>query len=105
MPPFDRAHMTSYSTLIVTMCPSFTDFEIQPVICRKSPILTHPTCIWHPCERRPRSNFVEIFRNRKLESLGYRVVVCVILRLAVLVELQLVTDTDRHRPMASTADA
>ena len=31
--------------------------------------------------------------------------VCVILRLAVLVELQLVTDTDGHRPMASTADA
>ena len=31
--------------------------------------------------------------------------VCVILRLAVLVELQLVTDTDRHRPMASTTDA
>jgi len=40
-------------------------------------------------------------------------VVCVILRLAVLVELRLVTDTDGqtqtdghgHRPMASTADA
>ena len=36
-------------------------------------------------------------------------VVFVILRLAVLVELRLVTgtdtDTDRHRPMASTADA
>jgi len=38
-------------------------------------------------------------------------VVCVILRLAVLVELRLVTDTntdtdtDRHSPMASTADA
>ena len=34
-------------------------------------------------------------------------VVCVILHLAVLVELRLVTDgqTDRHRPMASTADA
>ena len=38
-------------------------------------------------------------------------VVCVILRLAVLVELRLVTDrrtdrrTDRHREMASTADA
>ena len=31
--------------------------------------------------------------------------VCVILCLAVLVELRLVTDTDRHRPMASTADA
>ena len=39
------------------------------------------------------------------------VVVCVILRFAVLVEHRLVadrqtdTDTDRHRPMASTADA
>ena len=36
-------------------------------------------------------------------------VVCVIIRLAVLVELRLVTDTntdtDRHSPMASTADA
>ena len=32
-------------------------------------------------------------------------VVCVILCLAVLVELRLVTDTDRHGPMASTADA
>ena len=53
----------------------------------------------------PRSNFVEIFGNRKVESLGYRVVVCVILCLVVLVELQLVTDTDRHRPMASTTDA
>ena len=28
MPPFDRAHTTSYSTLIETMCPSFTIFEI-----------------------------------------------------------------------------
>ena len=33
------------------------------------------------------------------------VVVCVILRLAVLVELLLVTDGHRHGPMASTADA
>ena len=36
-------------------------------------------------------------------------IVCVILRFALLVEHQLVTDTDghghRHRPMASTADA
>ena len=35
-------------------------------------------------------------------------VVCVILCLAILVELRLVTDqtdTDRHKPMASTADA
>ena len=32
-------------------------------------------------------------------------VICVIVCLAVLVELRLVTDTDRHRLMASTADA
>jgi len=48
IPPFDRAHTTSYSTLIETMCLYFTVFEIQPVICRKSTILTHPTCIWRP---------------------------------------------------------
>jgi len=34
-----------------------------------------------------------------------RGVVCVILRLAILVELRLVTDRQGHRPMASTADA
>jgi len=28
MPPFDRAHTTSYSTLIETKCLSFTVFEI-----------------------------------------------------------------------------
>ena len=28
MPPFDRAHMTSYSTVIEAMCISFTVFEI-----------------------------------------------------------------------------
>jgi len=32
-------------------------------------------------------------------------VVCVILFLAVLVELRLVTDRHRHRPMANTVDA
>ena len=42
MSQFDRAHTTSYSTLKETMCLSFTVFEIQPVICRKSPILTTP---------------------------------------------------------------
>jgi len=60
--------------------------------------LTHPTCI-----RRPRRGgvtpveFRGIFGVRKLESLGYRAVfLCVILRLAFLVERRLVTDTDRQ---------
>jgi len=74
MSPFNRAHTTSYSTLIETMRLSCTVFEIQPVICGKSPILTHPTCIWCPRRGWPRSNFAEIFGIRKLESLGYRVV-------------------------------
>ena len=42
MSPFGRAHTTSYSTLIESMCLSCTVFAIQPVICRKSPILTTP---------------------------------------------------------------
>jgi len=58
----------------------------------------HPTCIRRPRWGWPRSNFAEIFGTRKLESLGYRVVLfCVILRLAVLVELRFVTDTDRRK--------
>ena len=58
MSPFDRAHTTSYSTLIETRVPAL--------------------------------------------SSG---LVCVIPCIAVLVELRLVTDRHRHRPMASTADA
>ena len=79
---------------------------------RKSPILTHPTCIWCPCRGWPRSNFVEIFGNKKTRVPGLSWgVVCVILRFAVLVEHRFVTDrqtdrqTDRHRAMAGTADA
>jgi len=48
MSPCNRAHTTSYSTSIETMRLSCTAFEIQPVICRKSPILTHLMCIWRP---------------------------------------------------------
>jgi len=77
MSPFDRAHTTSYSTLIETTRLSCTVFAILPVICRKSPILTHPTCIRRPRRGWPRSNFAEIFGTRKLESLGYRVVLFV----------------------------
>jgi len=37
----------------------------------------HPTCIWRPRRVWPRSNFAEIFGTRKLEWLGYRVVLFV----------------------------
>ena len=60
------------------------------VICRTSPILTHPTCIWRPRRGRTRSNLAEICRFEILESLCG--VVCVILRLAILVELRIVAD-------------
>jgi len=56
--------------------------------CQKSPILAHPTCI-----PRNRSNFAEIFGNQKTRVRGLSCgVVCVILCLAVVVELRLVTD-------------
>ena len=111
MSPFDRAHTTSYSTLIVSMCLSCTVFEIKPVIHRKSPTLTHPTYI-----RRPRRGWPGRISRRSLAPENknpWAVVWCclLILCLAVLVELRLVTDrqtdTDRHghRPMASTVDA
>jgi len=48
---------------------------------------------------------MEIFGIRKLESLSYRVVVVlVILRLAVLVELRLVTDRQRDRQTDGRTD-
>jgi len=64
--PFDRAHMTSYSSLIETMCLSRTIFETRQVICRNSSTLPYTTSIW--C---PRSNFKKIFGIKKVESLGY----------------------------------
>ena len=82
MSPFDRAHTTSYSTLIQTMCLSCIVFEIQLVISQKSPILTHPTCIWRPRRGWLRSNFADIFGIRKLVPGLSCGVVYVILRLA-----------------------
>ena len=80
-------------------------FELYRVICRKSPILIYPTCIWCLRWGWPHSSFSEIFGIRKL-SCG---VVCVIRLLAVSVEHRLVTDrqtdrqTDRHMSTAYTA--
>jgi len=108
MPPFVREHTTSYSTLIETMCLSVTVFEILPVICRKSPILTHPTCIWPPRRGWPRSNFAENFGTRKLDSLSYRVFcLCdpMFSRFSRTPTCDRQTQTDGHIAMASTADA
>jgi len=46
--PFDRSHMTSYSTLIETIRLSCTVFELYRVFRRKWPIITHPTGICRP---------------------------------------------------------
>ena len=80
MPPFDRAHTISNSTLIETMRVSCTVFEIQSAICGKSPILTHPACK----NGRPRSVGCDPGRisrrslaSKKLEPLSYRAVMFV----------------------------
>ena len=91
MPSFDRAHTTSYSTLIETMCRDIAgylskvaDFDpphlhsappqgVTPVEFRRD--------VWHQKTRVPGLSCGVVF---------------VILRLAVLVELRLVTDTDRQ---------
>jgi len=91
MPPFDRAH--NYSTLIETMCLSFAVFKTQPVICQKSQILTHPTCIWRPRGGGAPVKFRGDLWQQKPRVAGLSCgVVLVILCLAVLVELRLVTD-------------
>ena len=117
MSPFDRAHTTSYSTLIETMRLSGTVFEIWPLICRKSPILTHSTCIWRPRRGLCRSNFMEIFGFRKLESLAIvRCCLCdpTFSRFSRTPTCDGQTDgrmdgqtvgQTRHRAMVSTADA
>ena len=89
------------------MCLSFTVFEIQPVICRKSPISTTPPAFGALVGVTPVEFRRDLWRrNTRVPGLSCGVV-CVILRLAVLVELRLVTDRHGHghRPTASTADA
>jgi len=87
------AHTTSYSTLIETMRLSCTVFEIQPIICQKSPNLTHPTCIWRPWTGVTLVEFRGDLWLQKTRVPGPSCgVVCVILHLAVLVEHRLVSD-------------
>ena len=71
MSPFDRAHTSSDSTLIESMWLSCIVFDIERAVCRKSPILTYPTCIWRPRWGDPGGISLGVW---KLESLGYHVV-------------------------------
>jgi len=66
---FDRAYMTSYSTLIETMRLSCTVYELQRIFCQKWPILTNPTCICCPRSGWSHSNFAMIF-DQKTKSPG-----------------------------------
>jgi len=94
MSSFARSHTTSYLTLIETVRLSRIVFEILPVICRKSPILTHPPAFGAPQGLTP-IEFRGVRWHQKTTgrfpglSCG---VVCVILCSAVLVEHRLVTD-------------
>ena len=107
MSPFDRAHTTSYSTLIETMRLSCTVFDIAGYWAKVAdfdPPHLHlvPTQGVTPVELR------KDLRRQKTRVLGLSFDdVGVILRLAVLAEDRLLTDgrTDGHRAMASTADA
>jgi len=93
MPPFDTAHTASYSTLIETM--RLSRYSRLFVECRR---FDPPHLHLAPPVKFRRDLWLQKTRVPGL-SCG---VVRVILRLALLVELGLVTD--RHRAMASTAD-
>jgi len=76
------------------MCLSFTVFEIWPVICRKSPILTTPLAFGAPVGVTPVEFRGDLWHQKtRVHGVSWRVV-CVILHFAVLVERRLVTDTD-----------
>ena len=97
MSPFDRAHTTSYSTLIETMRLSCTVFEKQPVILWKVADFDPPHLHFVPRQWVTPAEFRGGRWHQKTRVPGISCgVVFVILRLAVLVELRLVTDTDRQ---------
>ena len=102
MSPFDRAHTTSYSTLIETMRLSCTVFDMAGYL-SKVDDFDPPHLHLAP----PQGVTPVVFRGdlwlQKTRVPGLSCGVCVILCLAVLVEHRLVTD--RHRAMASTTDA
>jgi len=100
MSPFDRAHTTSYSTLIETMCLSCTVFEIYSRLFVESRrFLPTPPSFGAPIKGAVTTvEFRGDLWHQETSVPGLSCgVVCVILRLAVLVEHRLETDgqTDR----------
>jgi len=63
MSPYDRSHITSYSTLLETMCLSYTIFALQQVV--KSRRFQPTLSAFGTPVGVSRSNFVEIFGTRK----------------------------------------
>jgi len=95
---FNRAYMTSNSSLIETMHLSCTVFELQWVICQKSSILTYYTRIWlwHPHLGDPVRISLDLWHQEtRVPGLSCGVV-CVILHLATLTQYRCVTDTQTH---------
>ena len=103
------AHMTSYSTSIETMHLSCTIFELQQVICQKLSILTYHLCLV-PLIGVTQLDFCQEQdlwqRKTKVPGLACGTV-CMILRLAILVEHRLVTDrqTDRRKDRQTHEDS
>ena len=93
MSPFDRAHTTSYSTLIETMRLSCTVFDIIASYLSKVADFDLPHLYLAPPQGVIPLEFRGDLRYPKTRVPGVSCgVVCVILRLAVLVEHRLVTD-------------
>ena len=112
MSPFDRAHTTSYSTLIETMHAS-TLYRFRDIAGYLSKVADFDLAHLHLAT--PQGVIPVEFRGDLwLQKTRFAALSCgvyAILRLAVSVELRLVTDrqtdgqTDTDRTMASTADA
>jgi len=93
MSPFDRAHTTFYSTLIETMCLSFYRFRDIAGYLSKVADFDPPHLHSAPSYGVTPVEFRGDLWQQKTRVFGVSCgVVCVILHLAVLVELRLVTD-------------
>jgi len=108
MPPFDRAHRTSYSTSIKNHASILNRFRDIASYLSKVADFDPPHLHLAPSQGVILVEFRGDLWHQRTRVPGLSCgVVCVILHLTVLVELRLVTDrqTDRHRAMASTAES